>query len=792
MITPNFQDNSKDKLKIEIYRYLSFWPIILVFLILSLLSAFFYIRYAEKIYYSSAIIEIVDKAQDSEMALPTSMTIFNRSMINLENEFGRLNSFKLNSEVVSSLKSNVRFYNIGDIKTTEIHREDFFNDFDLEFLIDTDMINEYSFFEIQIDNDVLTINKFINDNFEKKYTFKAKDTNEANHDLPFNLRVNDSGINKDNIKRISFYPFKSTVDLFRNNLNTSQFSFSNSSSNGSDQIKLGITGTNTFIIDEYLSKLIYMFDQDGIKDRQFEYKNTIDFVEDRSDFLKNEVVLLEKRKQDFKKENRLTDIKSDATITIDRQYFYDENLFELKTQIDLVKILLDELDNNDYGLLPINFGLNNENLNTLINQYNILVNERSSLISMGAGIQNRVVKNVESKVDVLYENILKSVKSLKSSLEISIQNYNDKEMEFEKFYSDIPFKERLLREIERELIVKEALYSLMLQKKEEAAINFAVIKPSIKLIDAPRSQLNPIEPNKTNILILSIFVGLLAPISILYIWFFFDDKIHIASHLESLNVPVLTTIPYTDNFNNFKDLSLINSSTREPIAESIRMLIANMKYYFTESEKIIKTILVTSSIKGEGKTTVSTLLSKLLSFDKDSKVILIGSDLRNPQIHTYLNIDRNIPGLSNYLFKKDLDWRDLLIKNDDLDILLSGTIPPNPNEMLSSKKFKDLIDELKLIYDYVIIDSAPCLLVADTLNYSSVADLSILVARANHTSKNLIPFIENIVKENKLKNTTLILNSVGKSQNYGYKYVYNYYYNYGYNYGYGSSDEKPT
>ena len=254
MITPNFQDNSKDKLKIEIYRYLSFWPIILVFLILSLLSAFFYIRYAEKIYYSSAIIEIVDKAQDSEMALPTSMTIFNRSMINLENEFGRLNSFKLNSEVVSSLKSNVRFYNIGDIKTTEIHREDFFNDFDLEFLIDTDMINEYSFFEIQIDNDVLTINKFINDNFEKKYTFKAKDTNEANHDLPFNLRVNDSGINKDNIKRISFYPFKSTVDLFRNNLNTSQFSFSNSSSNGSDQIKLGITGTNTFIIDEYLSK----------------------------------------------------------------------------------------------------------------------------------------------------------------------------------------------------------------------------------------------------------------------------------------------------------------------------------------------------------------------------------------------------------------------------------------------------------------------------------------------------------------------------------------------------------
>ena len=112
--------------------------------------------------------------------------------------------------------------------------------------------------------------------------------------------------------------------------------------------------------------------------------------------------------------------------------------------------------------------------------------------------------------------------------------------------------------------------------------------------------------------------------------------------------------------------------------------------------------------------------------------------------------------------------------------------------MLSSKKFKDLIDELKLIYDYVIIDSAPCLLVADTLNYSSVADLSILVARANHTSKNLIPFIENIVKENKLKNTTLILNSVGKSQNYGYKYVYNYYYNYGYNYGYGSSDEKPT
>ena len=146
------------------------------------------------------------------------------------------------------------------------------------------------------------------------------------------------------------------------------------------------------------------------------------------------------------------------------------------------------------------------------------------------------------------------------------------------------------------------------------------------------------------------------------------------------------------------------------------MLYANLKYLIKDDKSVSKSILVTSSVKGEGKTLVAFLLSKTLSFSSN-KVILLGSDLRNPQLHKYLNIDRNSLGLSDYIYREDLTPDELIISNGKLDIILSGTIPPNPSELLETSKFKNLIESLKKKYDFVIIDSAPCLLVADTLQF---------------------------------------------------------------------------
>ena len=167
-------------------------------------------------------------------------------------------------------------------------------------------------------------------------------------------------------------------------------------------------------------------------------------------------------------------------MTISMQYDYDSELFKIESQKELVNLLKNELSEDRYNLLPSNFGLENTILNESINQYNGILKERIGLISYGAGSKSYSVRNIESQINDLYKNIINSINNYVSSLETRINNIKSKEKEFENFYSSIPEKERFLMEIERELSVKVALYSLLLQKKEEAAINNAVVKPTIK------------------------------------------------------------------------------------------------------------------------------------------------------------------------------------------------------------------------------------------------------------------------------------------------------------------------
>ena len=558
----------------------------------------------------------------------------------------------------------------------------------------------------------------------------------------------------------------------------------------SDQLDISVKYTNKLVAEEYINTLLLEFDTDGVKDRQLEYKRTMEFVDSRSEILVNELNKVELRKQDFKEVNKLTDISYDANINMNQKFIYNSDIFKAESQKDLVLILKQSLVNEPTNLMPVNIGLENTTLNSMILEFNKLINQKSK-INITAGPNNLYLKNLNDQISDLSKNILISIDNYYESLEITIENLKQKENEYQEVYSSIPENEKVLRSIERELEVKESLFLLLLQKREEAAINFAVVKPSIKMIDSPRSIPQPIYPNTNSIVISSFFLSFFIPFVLLFVKFSLDTKIHTKEQLVGFfpNIPVVGEIPHVTDSNLLENI--LSADPRNQVLESFRMIVSNLGFsLFKNNLEKNKTILVTSSVKGEGKTFISTAVANVMS--SSGKTILIGSDLRNPQLHKHLHLDKDISGLTDFISKVGANIDDYIltdIKDAPYDVLLSGTIPPNPTELLASDKFENLLNYLKNKYDNIVIDSAPSLLVSDTFQISLKIDACLYVVRSNYTDIKLKPFIEENYNSNKLNNMNIVLNGVGNSKSYGYKYGYQYGYQYGYkysyNYGYG-------
>jgi capsular exopolysaccharide synthesis family protein len=254
---------------------------------------------------------------------------------------------------------------------------------------------------------------------------------------------------------------------------------------------------------------------------------------------------------------------------------------------------------------------------------------------------------------------------------------------------------------------------------------------------------------------------------------------------KTKDLNIIAEVPFFDVTDTQK--IFINPKDRSLVSESFRMLMSNSKYLLKPNQCSILT--VTSSIKGEGKTlTAINLANAFASLDK--KVLLVGCDLRNPQLHKYMGEDKNQSGVVNFLVDTKHNWKDNLLQPfsefKSLDVILCGVIPPNPLNLINNGNLDILLEEAKKDYDYIIIDSAPTLLVADSQSILEKSDAVIYLTRCNLTEKELL---NHISKLNKTNNLGVVLNGVGEKNaytyGYGYGYSYGYKYNYSYNYGYG-------
>ena len=768
--------NRGQKIKLEITKYIRYWPFILGVLFISLSVVFVQLRYTKKMYQSNAKIRILSNSKGLE--LPEAGFIFSKPNINLENNIELIKSSKLWEELVVDLNLVTSFYQYGSVLLTEVSQIPF------KYTLNTPIseIRYSQTYTIKIESQGVSISR--GENTEPQL-FPNYSTLVQEHDLPFEL----SPYNLASLLELTGTSYSITIDPVSVIANRFRGAFSVSVvGKNSDLLQLSFRGEIKSKSEKILNRLVELFEIDGIKLRQQISKQTIDFIEERFIVLANELDSIETGIKDYSVSNNMISLGAKTATDVAKLNASETAIVKLEAQAIALAFIKQNIKAplENLRVLPNFIDDKTLSVNTQISAYNVLIQELG-VLKTSAGVRNPQ-----------YKKLLKELQELKKSLEVSLEVFElqlaNKQKELlakNKTYNDallqIPEKQKYIRNIERQKMIKETLYLFLLERLEEASINNAITETSMQVVEYASSYWDPISMNPKDSYTKALLYGLVIPLVIIYLILFFDTKVKSVHDVKTAldKVPNIGELPMIK-----KDFILSKKDDNSALSEAFRILSSNLNFVLPiQQSKKAHVIVSTSTIKGEGKTFTSINLA-FVEANLGKKVLLVGADLRNPQIHKSIDTVHNEKGITNLLHDTDVSWRELIQKIagfDTLDIIPAGPVPPNAPQLFSNGRLQLFLEQAKQDYDLIIIDSAPTLLVTDTFLVTPLADLTLFVVRYGYTDKALLNFIKDIDQAGKVTNMVTVLNGISRNNTYGYGYNYSYN-NYGYSYGYKNSN----
>ncbi|MFD2587076.1 GumC family protein [Croceitalea marina] len=783
--------NNNADLSNLIKPYLKNWKWFVTSVILAIIFAIFYLRYTVPQYAIRSKVKILkDQNSTSELGAFTDLGVLGGTSNNVQDEIESINSRTNLIEVVKELGLNKRIIAIGNIINTGLYDNPPFN---INFLGPDSIVQktEYEFYIRLISDTKFEFANIENDTF-KEYSFGK----------PLPSSLGDLIITPNSTLDISTYSEREyEVKVSPLAIRAEYY-----------QKKIAITTANEFsnIISitlndaikqrgkDIINALIDKYNQNAVDDKKAIADRTSSFINDRITDIYGSLSTVDKSAEDFKSGRGITDIAAQTNVNLNVGAANQQELRNSTVQLDIAASMKDLVDNQDgYELLPANVGLADQTIANTTARYNELALERKRLLE-SSNEKNPIIVNLDQQLDGLKRSMKSSLNSVTNNLSLQVNSLSNQVSRINSRIYSAPKNERALRDITRKQQTTESLYLYLLQKREESQITFASASPKSKVIDrAYLLSKDPVSPKKPIVLLASIILGLLVPFSVIYAKDVLDNKIHNKVNLEKLtgDVPVLAELPKISK----REDSLIKSDERTVLAESLRVLRTNLDFILKSrkniNEKYGKTIFVTSSLPGEGKTLVSFNLSMIYA-NAGKRVLLLGADIRNPKIYDFYKGDNvgklskstmnsENRGLTDFLSNESLKPKEIissiLVNDQTIDIIFAGTIPPNPTELLMGERTNELFEAVKNKYDYIIVDTAPLMVVSDTLLISENADQTLYVTRAGVTETNVVDFPIKLQKEGKLKGLSFIVNGV-KSSNLGYGGKYGY--------GYGNNKKK--
>ncbi|MFT7050635.1 MAG: capsular exopolysaccharide synthesis family protein [Psychroserpens sp.] len=748
--------------------YVSKWKIILVCLLIAMAIAFVKIRYSTFLYQANATIKLKEDENSRSLSEISSLQNggFGSPLPNVIDEIEIIKSRSIITEVVKDLKLNTRCYVTGMVKKAEIYSNPpvninfFMNDSIIENINKSLFIQIVSAQKYELSN--VDTHNFLEFDEGETTTYSFGDKVSLSFgEFVITPNIGTYGSSPGSFIELNMSPVHSVVESYLSSIKISTTEKSN-------VIKLSLNESIKEKARLILNKVIEKYNEDVIKDKEKIVQITSDFITNRLNVVSNELEQVDFTAENLQKNNRLTALGSQSNIFLESERETGSKISQTSNQLQLAQYMSDHINNNesDTDLLPADVGITDSNVSQITKSYNELVLRRDQILK-NSSEKNPTVVNLNNQIDALKVNLNQSIENIISTNQITLDNLNRENSIIRGQIYSAPTKERQFRDIKRQQDIKESLYLYLLEKREETAITLGMSSANAKVIDLAYTNDNPISPNKQIIYLAAMLIGLFIPVALIYVRDLVDNKVHTKEDVQRfIKAPFIGDIPKGES-----KLQVVKKVDYSPKAEAFRIIRSNINFMLQKNDSPCKTIFVTSTVAQEGKSHTSTNLASSFSFS-GKKVLLVETDIRVPKVNDYLKISPK-NGLTDFISDKSLSIKDVTIKapdNEFLDVIPSGTIPPNPAELLMSDRINYLFENIKKNYDYIIVDTAAVGLVTDTLIISDHADMFVYVVSANNIDKRQLHIAQTMYEEKRLHNMVTLLNSSITKKGYGYGY----------------------
>jgi tyrosine-protein kinase Etk/Wzc len=748
--TPPAEGIDFNKLRIILRKNL-FW--VLLIFVLCNLAAYLTIRYTKDLFESESELKLDIKQNATELGIKNFVEEQNLNVISGEIE--QIRSRLFFNQVIDSMNLSVNYYYLGNVLNNELYK---ISPFEVDYQATTSTYFDQPFYFNFVDNNSYTV-QFGEKGIRQKGTFAAPLILPGIRIIvkPTLLFLSPDGTDYSFVLNSR----KKLLDYLTNNITVEPLNFN------ANTIRISFRDNNAlkaFDITSHIDSLYikYSYQQKNLANKQ------------KIEWLNNELAQVEKKMGDFENyfetftlQNRSSDLSEDLKKTILQINKIDSQRFELNKRISSLNTLIDELNTGNYQssfshqqFLPAYMNAKLEALEKMI--------QDQDKLGLSYNENTFAFKQKEQQLNKLKTSVFTSLADLKTVWMRTSGELTVSKQTLEREFSAMPDKNTQFSKKQRFYKLNEEIYLSMMQSKSEFEISQAGSTPDFKILSSASLPSVPISPKKYVVQGIGLVAGIVLSLLFVGILYLVNNKITSAQEIEStIAAPVLGTIPLS-NHSKITPFHVVDNP-KSSVSESIRSLRTNLDFFTTSGLK--KVISVSSTISGEGKSFLAMNLGGVIAMSH-KKVILLDLDMRKSKTNLQLEIADMDRGISTILIKKHT-WQDSLIHTSlaSFDYIPSGPHPPNPSELLLNGEFSSLLEELRQVYDFIIIDTPPVGLVTDGIMAMRRSDLSIYVFRANYSKKEFLYNLQRTININKLKNVATVLNAVPPiNKGYGFGY----------------------